>query len=428
MGPESRDGGVAVAIVADDATGAADTGVCFSGTVGSVLLLPFGVSRNLPDDPPPSVVSVSTGTRHASPEAAAETVARTARTLTRYSPRLWYKKIDSILRGHIGAEADALLDALGLTLGFVVPAFPAMGRTTEGDVHRVHGTPVSDTEAARDPRWPVRESRLSRRIAEGSRHPVGHVGLADLRGGRDGLLARIAALRDRGARHIAFDAVVSGDLDRVARLAMHDFPDALPVGSAGLAEALARTVPVHAAADSPTPRVPARKILLVCGSASAVLADQVARLRSEHALPAAALTASELASPQAPASDSARVRGLAESWETGFVLRIRSPEPGDPLPDSDRVVQGLAEWARCLVHAGRPDGLFLSGGDTAEAVLRRLKARGVWLRGQFPPGVVAGEIHGGPAAGLRVWTKAGAFGPPEILSDLFQSLRKEIRP
>src|SRR5439155_24977439 len=52
-----------------------------------------------------------------------------------------YKKIDSVLRGHPGAELAGVLDVYG-GRALVAPAFPAQGRTTRHGVQLVHGAPV----------------------------------------------------------------------------------------------------------------------------------------------------------------------------------------------------------------------------------------------------------------------------------------------
>jgi uncharacterized protein YgbK (DUF1537 family) len=427
-----------LAVVADDLTGAADTGAAFLPAFPSTLLLIGGVAETLPANPRPAAVSASVNSRHADPAEAADRVRKTAAALARFSPALWYKKIDSILRGNLGAEADALLDALDREISFVAPAFPAMGRTTESDVHRVNGTPVDQTEAARDPRSPVRESRLSRRIAEQSRYSVGHVDLDTLRESPTAAKERIESLRTAGVRHVAFDATESRDLDRIAALLRRDYPDAIPVGSAGLASALARRFRKPKSQSEIAPPggsahfdQPSRKILFVRGSASAVLAAQIDRLREQFGIPVVEFPADVLAAPETEAPAPDQIQRMAANWETGLALGIAPPSPADsssspePAADADRLVRGLADWAAALIQAGQPDGLFLSGGDTAEAVLSRLRAQGLWLRGESVPGVIAGEISGGPLSGLRVWTKAGAFGSPQALVHLYANLPKK---
>ena len=49
------------------------------------------------------------------------------------------KKIDTALRGHLGAELDAAIAAAGAAEAFVLPAIPRVGRTTVGGEQRIDG-------------------------------------------------------------------------------------------------------------------------------------------------------------------------------------------------------------------------------------------------------------------------------------------------
>ena len=48
---------------------------------------------------------------------------------------LFYKKIDSTLRGQPDVEIEAMLDELGFDLAFIVPSFPANGRKVETAIY-----------------------------------------------------------------------------------------------------------------------------------------------------------------------------------------------------------------------------------------------------------------------------------------------------
>jgi uncharacterized protein YgbK (DUF1537 family) len=84
----------------------------------------------------------------------------------------------------------------------------------------------------------------------------------------------------------------------------------------------------------------------------------------------------------------------------------------------------LAAETAAIVRCRRPDGLFLSGGDTAAAVLGALEAGGVRLQIEILPGVIRGTVMGGASDGLPVVTKAGAFGEPGTLLQLYGLLAK----
>jgi uncharacterized protein YgbK (DUF1537 family) len=105
-----------------------------------------------------------------------------------------------------------------------------------------------------------------------------------------------------------------------------------------------------------------------------------------------------------------------------LVVRLAARRPGGPAVDPRALTAALGRFAAALTAARRPAGLFLSGGDTAAAVLAAAKFHGVRLAGELGGGVVLGTVLGGALDGLPVATKAGAFGPPDALRRLLEAL------
>src|SRR5918999_3031963 len=150
-----------VAIIADDLTGAADTGVQFA-RAGYRTAVAF---RGAPIPPSEDLdaVALDTDSRALPPGFAAKRVISASRAV-RDAPIL-YKKLDSTLRGPIAAELGAALGASGRERAVVAPAFPAAGRTTANGVQLVRGVPVHETEVRDDPRTPVREGHVPTLLA-----------------------------------------------------------------------------------------------------------------------------------------------------------------------------------------------------------------------------------------------------------------------
>ncbi|MBW7460650.1 four-carbon acid sugar kinase family protein, partial [Paenibacillus sepulcri] len=116
------------AMIADDLTGANDSGVqlAASGYSASVLF-------RLDEEAPGSVdaVVLNTDSRADSPQTAYAKVRNAADYVSRLSAGIVYKKLDSTLRGNIGAELDAVYDAFKPDFIVLAPAYPGNGRTTE---------------------------------------------------------------------------------------------------------------------------------------------------------------------------------------------------------------------------------------------------------------------------------------------------------
>ena len=412
-----------VAVIADDLTGAADTGIHFCRPEAPTYLL--GHERLQSFRFPESLHSLSlfTNTRNLHPGQAGETLKMAASAIKTLRPIHIYKKIDSCLRGNIGAELDALTESMGFEASFVSPALPAQGRTTLHDVHYLRGVPLAETEMARDPVSPVTESQVSVRLGRQSRHAVARVDLDILEGRPEKLVAYIRQLILQGAKHIVFDAASQSHLDTIANLALVHFPRSLLVGSAGLASSLSGFLFPGAAGTQGLTNPVGKRILFVCGSASEVLTAQVEELVRSSACSSYFLDPRELVSSTRETRIAELARAAARDLVSGsVVLKIRPPGLSPFPEDGQEILKGLAELVLSVMHDVRPDGIFLSGGDTAFAVWNALEAEAILLEQELLPGVVLGTFCEGSLHGLPVVAKPGAFGASDALFRIYEML------
>lgn len=142
-------------IIADDFTGALDTGVQFAAWGAVVRVVTNGWDRYDSLDPSVQVLVMDAETRHLSDQEAYQTVYGIARNAKEHRIPYIYKKTDSALRGNIGSELQALKDAAGVKILPFVPAFPQMGRITRHGIHFVNGKPVRESVFGKDPFEPV---------------------------------------------------------------------------------------------------------------------------------------------------------------------------------------------------------------------------------------------------------------------------------
>ncbi|MBQ9565220.1 MAG: four-carbon acid sugar kinase family protein, partial [Synergistaceae bacterium] len=188
-------------LVADDFTGANDTGVQMRRRGLDTFVVLAG--RRIPNPREGAAVVIDTESRGLSQEEAAHRVAEAVKGLDLSAYSCVVKKVDSTLRGNVAAEIRALDAAFGSELVIFAPALPDLGRITEGGVHKLNGVPISQTEIAKDPKKPVVEDNLQRLLQAACDEPIGYVGLDSIRGGRIDL---------SGARLFACDAVQNSDL------------------------------------------------------------------------------------------------------------------------------------------------------------------------------------------------------------------------
>ena len=159
-------------VLADDFTGSLDTGVQFRAK-GTRIRFGSPDNRyftNLDEDI--QVLIVDTESRHLPPKEAAQVIRQVVSDAVAAGVRYIYKKTDSGLRGNIGAELSAALDASGKSVLHFIPAFPQIGRTTKDGIHYIKGVPVGESVFAKDPFNPVLHSRVTDVIASQCDTPV----------------------------------------------------------------------------------------------------------------------------------------------------------------------------------------------------------------------------------------------------------------
>ncbi|MFO7708852.1 MAG: four-carbon acid sugar kinase family protein [Desulfobacterales bacterium] len=416
-------------ILADDMTGGGDTGAQFAKKRLRTLLVTAGASRRLPlDDNRWPVLVVNTHSRAMAAEQARRHVAEFLGQLELERFGVLYKKIDSTLRGNIGAEIDATLEAMGHPVALLTPAYPEMGRTVENGVLKVRGVPVAKTEAARDPVCPVTDSRVVNLLRCQTPQRVGLIEHGHVTAAPAALLAAVEHKILEGYRLLVFDCLERRDLAAIANLGFTLNPMPLFIGSAGLAEAVAEQVSARAKGRSAArpPVKPAAHVLVVCGSASEVSRRQLTRLGQELDIPRVEIRPSFACRLSSLGGSAKRTifRTIADALKTGSVILSVSGErldgPGGAQRETALVVsEALGIVTRKVfslsgIEAGDA-AVLLTGGDTAMAVLQALGADGVEIGSEPIDGIMAGRARGGLCSGAQVITKAGAFGGDDAL-------------
>ncbi len=391
-----------IAVIADDLTGAADCGVQFVRAGYRTAVIFFdGETMSVPGEV--DAVVVDTDSRSLDAEAARERVLAAGEALR--DARIFYKKLDSTLRGPIAAELGAALEASGRPRAVIAPAFPSAGRATRSGVQFVRGEPVHKTELAEDPNTPVTEGHIPS-LLDG----LGPVTVLGIGGSADG------ASRDAW---IVADAETDAHLDAL----VHSVPDPSEVlwaGSAGLALALGNAYP---GPNSGGPRgrpSPVSSVLVAVGSVSETSREQLRRLEDEPDVVHVPLDSRLFAAdPERAVRET--LAAAREALEDGNSVAIYSTdERASGL--ADRISGGLAKVVAGLSDAGLVHALVLTGGDTAVRVSRGVGARGILIEDELEAGVPIGTLI--CPKPYPVVTKAGGFGTPETLLNALRALKR----
>ena len=342
-------------IVADDLTGALDTSAPFAlhGMRVRVALDADGLAEALADSP--DVVAVSTRSRGGAEADAVRAVESIASAVDAAAPPMIFKKVDSRLQGHPGAETIALAKAFARPTLVVAPAVPDQDRFTEGG--KIVGRGVS-----------------------------GPIAIADAFSGAD-----------RQA-FITSDVRSADDLTRIARDI--DWSTSVAVGARGLGAAVAGVLAARlglAATPPSTPFSPSERSLIAFGSRDPITEGQVSHLAAARP---------DLAIVDAP-------HGKAEPRMLGLPLLIRCT--GDAIFDAAQVAAQFARTAVGFIRATGPQVAVIGGGDTAAAILSDLDLKSVELLGEALPGMPYFEARLRDGARIAFITKSGGFGQVDAL-------------
>lgn len=429
-------------LIADDLTGGADTGAQFAKRGLSTLLISLkeGLTIDFSQYSESDVLVINTDSRGLSPDKAFSIVSGLLKSYDRELFPIIYKKIDSTLRGNIGYEADAILGETNISMGFMTPAFPEQERTVLDGILMVRGKPLSLTEASSDAAAPVRESRLSKLLEQQTSHKVGWINLAHVASGVKELREAVEREQKEGTRIITFDAVRRRDLIHIADVAFDMDEKPLFIGSAGLAQEVAKKLsPSQAKTILHLPwkgKKPLQHIFVISGSASRVTHEQLEWVERRKGIASFQLNKPLLMSDKGrrQREEDNLISSIRSALAKGQVILKTCPERLQPedsrdLPIHLEIPKCLGRITRSVLEESKVDvdelAVILTGGDTAMSVFNVLGFDAVEIEGEILDGIVMGHFIGGNWNGLTVVTKAGAFGREDALERIMNTLEGE---
>ena len=409
------------AILADDITGAGDSGVHFAvSRIRTAILFELqALSEALRDH---TTVALSSETRFLSPAEAAAAVRQIVHVCKENNVRVVFKKVDSTLRGNPGAEIEAILDETGYAAALVCPAMPKTGRVCRNGAILVNGEPLHMGESGRDPFNPVRGASIAEILAAQTSAPLGNIHLDCVRAGASVLSDTVTELIAKGTRIIIADAASDDDLAALGQLlrdsrAAKNNRRLLPVGAGGLAEAFTGGAVPHHLGSKPQGRM-----LAVVGSLTGVSQAQIG-----VAMESDDFFVLELDMEQAfldPGKEIARLVAEApKSDKRHLLLKNRTlPHPGKTGCISTANARHAAEifaaaaWAICRVNDCSI--LYVTGGSIAVSVASAFGLRYLTLERECSPGIALCSCVC-PGTALRWFiSKAGGFGESDTIIKL----------
>ena len=388
-------------VVADDLTGALDTGVPFAANGLAVRVQSDPTLMDSVGAEDCDVLIVCTRSRHL-PSKQAQRVVRDTFFAARQAGVFgcYIKKLDSTLRGNLGAELEGMILALDASCIHVLNAFPAAGRTTLNGVQYVYGQPVDRTSFAKDPFNPIRSANILQTLQ-----------------------AQSPLIQAHPERIRIYDAQTDGDIGKVIDQLSAQGELKTLAGCAGLAAELAKLWKKSCVVtcDAHLPQKP----FILCGSLNPAADAQMewAQTCGAHVetLPMAFLKGD----PIEGAREAKRLIALHQR-ET-VILRTPRPSSGQTsdAADGSRMAASMGRCYATLLEAGFDSSFLIIGGDTLEACMDAVCSRELIPLGEPLPGtVLCRALYQGNTRYLL--SRAGGFGNSRALVDLLELMKGGI--
>ncbi|MDI3508873.1 MAG: hypothetical protein PWP55_1065 [Clostridiales bacterium] len=424
-----------IGVVADDITGANDIGIMFAKSGYLVYVYrydAFCISdiKTLPD-----VLILNTDSRLDDADVAYQKAFYATDMLKDINCAHFFKKTCSVFRGNVGAEFDAMLDALGIDFGIIVLGFPKNGRITKDGIHYVHGKRLEESEFRNDPVHPMLKSNIIDILQEQTRRNVGLINYKQIAEGPEALKKSIDSMRFR-YNYLIFDVLSQHDLRVIAEAASDEV---MFGGSSALAEEL----PAFwgsGCADLTLAEVPRKEglgILCVAGSLMPQTARQVRYFCNAGADCFELNTLRLFDDVERQAEIQRLVLAVSDSIMSGHDAVIYSGNDEDKvactkakginkglsLTEVSRLVsETVAEIASDVIARSGQNRILIAGGETSAAVCDKLGVNGLIILDEIQPGLPSCmSISQQP---MLLILKSGSFGSDDFFINAVEYLKR----
>lgn len=429
---------VKLLILADDFTGALDTGVQFSGKGIRTQVVVSG--HWVEPDSDCDVMVIDVETRHVPKEKAYEIVNDVCQRAVKYGIRCFYKKTDSALRGNVGSELQAAVDAVSGKNIVFVPAFPAMRRITVDGVHYIDGIPVKESVFGQDPFEPVMYDRVDELLrATGYRGGVIGVSKAErkLQTAEDWKTQASEERRQKAAEAakqqlFLYDAETDADLDEIAEAVSKKSDIPILAGCAGFAAKLPELLKLSVK-ESDDVKLK-ENLVFLCGSVNPITKSQIVYgekmgIPRIHLKPEEKLEISYWNQPVGLE----KIRQLAKDGMQHIIIDSNDEEghndtmeyaakKGYSIEDVRvRISETLGYLLKKLIDAGMEATYLITGGDTLIGFMKAIGVSELEPMNEIRPGCVLTSLNYQDKKHYVI-TKSGGFGQERLIEQLTRIL------
>lgn len=402
-------------IIADDSTGANASAILLN-QLGFQSLSIIDYS-DIPNHETFDCVAVSTDSRATSKENAYSRVETVLKHYKGEKIPVINKRIDSTLRGNLGAELNAIHEYFPEKRIAIVPAFPKSGRVCKDGKVYVNGVLLEQTDVAKDPKMPLFSSDAKALFLKQFKGRIANVFLKDYALDDEALIEKINRLyKDHEA--VVFDAITNEDVEKVSNLLAETKDEYITVDPGPLTLFYTKA---YTNKDQH-----AGTYYYVVGSVTDTTFNQLRKAAEQDFFTYISMDAEKLLNESSAKKEIDRVLKTALHSPSQFTI-IATTDPNDRKvlnlhdlaiernSDVDAISKiinvRLAQMLSTLLKkAKNVKGVFTSGGDVTLSFLTHSGAKGIKLEKEVIPLCVYGKVVEGDHHGLNIITKGGMIG------------------
>ena len=420
-------------VIADDLTGSNATCSLFKKIglrAASILKLQGDINYDV------DVISYSTASRGLAKEEAYKKVSEAIKILRNRDVLVYNKRIDSTLRGNIGAEINAMLDNLeDDRIAIVVPAYPDSGRIVVNKTMLVNGVLLENSDAGKDPKTPIKTSCVESLVQKDIKYPSTYFTLSDITQPIEEIAKKIQEAIKK-SRVLIFDAVNNEDIIKISKAVIHSDINIVTVDPGPFT--------LYYSRDLQKKNHLEKKILMVIGSVTPTTKKQIEYILQEEDIFLVKMKIEDFFKKESCSKEIERVISFIKKGITSYDLFLVTTSPiGDEkkadlqklaknlnttVEEISKIIANtLTETAvKILKETQKFEGVYSSGGDITIAHLKKLKATGVEIREEVIPLAAYGRIIGGDFPNLKLVSKGGMVGDEKTIKLCLHKIKNDI--
>ena len=423
-------------VIADDLTGANDTGVQFAKKGYNTQLLIFDQQSKviIPDNL--DVFVIDTETRELESKTAREMLRDIFKKININENDIFYKKVDSTLRGNIGVEIEEIMNILKKDICIFSPSYPSYQRITIGGYLVVDQKPLGLSGYSSNNLEQGENSFVPFLLKKQTDFPVGQIDLKDVAKGQKTILSKINELYQKGNKIIVIDSTNGEHLKDIFASGLKFDGSVLFSGSAGLANHFPN---INNKNEDLKIKIENNEgpFIVVVGSRNSIIEDQINYLKNRLNFTELKIDLEQIFSNKEKIIDNYTTVCL-EAIKSNRDLLIYT----DAIYNEAKLINKklmlkynigfreleveiktfLGELTSKIIKNSGVRNLILTGGDVALGVCKELGISNLNVIDELLPGIPLSTAYYENSI-LNIITKAGGFGKEDTLYNLINKFK-----